>query len=163
MGRKNSENDKLSETVSLAISYIRNVQDLKELEKQLGQDLTPELLKEIGKKLISMKKGSINTRREYIKSGNRQALLEQELQLSDLRYIDKKFRIMRQNGTDSEEYLDRSSTKKMDYHDKLMLDMEMLNYWIEEAENVYRKFQSATTLEDKTRLLKQLENLYEKK
>lgn len=139
MGRKNSENDKLSETVSLAISYIRNVQDLKELEKQLGQDLTPELLKEIGKKLISMKKGSINTRREYIKSGNRQALLEQELQLSDLRYIDKKFRIMRQNGTDSEEYLDRSSTKKMDYHDKLMLDMEMLNYWIEEAENVYRK------------------------
>ena len=32
MGRKNSENDKLSETVSLAISYIRNVQDLKELE-----------------------------------------------------------------------------------------------------------------------------------
>lgn len=161
MGRKNSENDKLSETVSLAISYIRNVQDLKELEKQLGQDLTPELLKEIGKKLISMKKGSINTRREYIKSGNRQALLEQELQLSDLRYIDKKFRIMRQNGTDSEEYLDRSSTKKMDYHDKLMLDMEMLNYWIEEAENVYRKFQSATTLEDKTRLLKQLENLYE--
>lgn len=139
MGRKNSENDKLSETVSLAISYIRNVQDLKELEKQLGQDLTPELLKEIGKKLISMKKGSINTRREYIKSGNRQALLEQELQLSDLRYIDKKFRIMRQNGTDSEEYLDRSSTKKMDYHDKLMLDMEMLNYWIGEAENVYRK------------------------
>lgn len=161
MGRKSSENDKLSETVSLAISYIRNAQDLQELEEQLGQDLTPELLKEIGKKLISMKKASINTRKEYTKSGNRQALLEQDIQLNDLKNIDKKFRAMRQNGIITEEYPDRSSVKRMDYYEKLMLDMEMLNYWIGEAESLYRQYQSAIKLEDKINALKKLEALYE--
>ena len=162
MRRKNSENN-TDKIVSLAISYIRNAQDLQELEEQLGQDLTPELLKEIGKKLISMKKSSVNTRKGYIKNGDKQAVLEQEVQLSDLKYIDKKFRTMRQNGLEQavEDSSDRSTTKKMDYQDKLILDMEMLNYWIVGAENLLQEYQNANTPEGKIRALKKLEEIYE--
>ena len=162
MRRKNSENN-TDEIVSLAISYIRNVQDLQELEEQLGQDLTPELLKEISKKLISMKKSGVNRRKGLINSGDKQAVLEQALQLSDLKYIDKKFRTMRQNGLEQavEESSDRSTTKKLDYQDKLILDMEMLDYWIVGAEDLLQEFQSANTPEEKIRVLKKLEEIYE--
>ena len=55
------------EIVKEAISYIKNVESLQELERQLGEELTDDKLSEISKTLIAMKRSNRAQNRSYKK------------------------------------------------------------------------------------------------
>ena len=57
------------EIVREAISYIKNVESLQELERQLGEELTDDKLSEISKTLIAMKGSNRAQNRSYKNKG----------------------------------------------------------------------------------------------
>ena len=86
---------KTQETVDLAISYIKDIEDLQELEEKIGEEITEELLTKISQKLISMKKRKATLQRVYSQNQELELSLEQKNALQDLKELDKKFREIR--------------------------------------------------------------------
>ena len=68
--------EEYTEIVKEAISYIKNVESLQELETQLGEELTDELLTQISKKLISMKKSNRALNRNYRNNGDEELAID---------------------------------------------------------------------------------------
>lgn len=153
------------ETVDLAISYMKDIADLKELEEKLGQEITEELLTKISQKLISMKKSKAILKRVYSQNGETELSLEQKSDLKELKELDKKFREIRNKSKNEvisvRPKKESKESKLIERKKRMISEIESINYWL--APEVKEKFYIYKTSEfygERLNILKELETMY---
>ena len=159
--------EEYTEIVKEAISYIKNVESLQELETQLGEELTDELLTQISKKLISMKKSNRALNRNYRNNGDEELALEVGIEFQELLKTDKKFRLMRNQSTSIEQKPATSKTSRISKLEmrrkKVISDIELINYWIsEEAREDFNTYKSTEFYNERVSILRGLQKKYAK-
>ena len=156
---------KTQETVDLAISYIKDIEDLQELEEKIGEKITEELLTKISQKLISMKKRKATLQRVYSQNQELELSLEQKNALQDLKELDKKFREIRSKSKKEvinvRSRKETKASKLSERKKRIISEIESINYWL--TPEVKEKFSIYKTSEfygERLNILKELETIY---
>lgn len=158
-------NQEIKELADLAISYMKNVEDLEALEEKLDQKVTPELLTYISRRLISLRKSKAILKRVYSQNGETELMLEEKEELKDLKELDKKFRDMRQK-TKSEVITtlpkkEFRESKLLEKRKRIISEIEWINYWLTpETEEKFYIYKMSELYGERLRILKELEVIY---
>ena len=155
------------EIVKEAISYIKNVESLQELERQLGEELTDDKLSEISKTLIAMKRSNRAQNRSYKNKGQDELALETQIEFKEIKAIDEKFRWMRNQPAPVEERRTTNDTPREsrleERRKKTISDIELINYWIsDEAKEKFQLYKETGFYNERLSILKELQSIYTK-
>lgn len=155
------------EIVREAISYIKNVESLQELERQLGEELTDDKLSEISKTLIAMKRSNRAQNRSYKNKGQDELALETQIEFKEIKEIDEKFRWMRNQPAPVEERRTTNDTPREsrleERRKKTISDIELINYWIsDEAKEKFKLYKETGFYNERLSILRELQSIYTK-
>ena len=157
--------EEYNEIVKKAISYIKNVESLQELETQLGEELTDDLLAQISKKLISMKRSNRALNRTYRNNGEEELALEIGIEFQELLETDKKFRLMRNQPASVRQQPTTGNTSgksKLEMRRrKVISDIELINYWLsDETREEFNTYKNTAFYNERVSILRELQKIY---
>lgn len=145
------------ELVERAIEELKYVKDLNELETKLGVKLTPDLLREINKKLNSMKSKAEKSKRKYSSTGNRQLAAEGKAHIGEISALQEKLSEMKKSAKKEETLAERLDRERVD----IIKMLEEMDAWLDEdTYNLFLFYQRLVVHGDRIDIIKKIAYRY---